>query len=58
MWLTAEAHQGSLELPETQDSINRATPMLTGEFNGTETDVYGGLGLPHLPHPPHVPHSV
>ena len=52
VWLTKQAHDDSLELPETQDAIKRAMPMLTGEFSGTETAVYGGLGLPHLPPPP------
>ena len=50
VWLTRQAHEDSLQLPETQDAIKRAMPMLTGEFSSVETQVHGGLGLPHLPH--------
>ncbi|PRY02736.1 putative quinol monooxygenase [Allonocardiopsis opalescens] len=46
VWESRERHQESLRLPETRAAIERATPMLTGEFTGRELDVAGGLGVP------------
>lgn len=40
-----EAHDTSLQRPETRDAITRAMPMLTGEFTGYEMTVRGGLGV-------------
>ncbi len=45
VWLSAEHHRASLQLPRTQAAIAQAMPMLTGEFNGQERTVVGGLGL-------------
>lgn len=46
LWESKEAHDASLQLPETRDAIARAMPMLTGEFVGYEMTVRGGLGAP------------
>lgn len=45
VWDSKEAHDASLQLPATREAINRAMPMLTGEFTGQETTVVGGLGV-------------
>ena len=45
VWDTAEAHDSSLQLPETKAAISRAMPMLTGEFTRQELVVAGGLGV-------------
>jgi quinol monooxygenase YgiN len=45
VWESKEAHQASLDLPETKEAITKAMPMLTAEFSRVETDVSGGLGL-------------
>jgi quinol monooxygenase YgiN len=44
-WETKEHHDASLRLPETRAAIERAKPMLTGEFTSAETIVVGGLGV-------------
>jgi quinol monooxygenase YgiN len=44
-WESKEHHDASLRLPETRAAIDRATPMLTGEFTGVETTIVGGLGV-------------
>lgn len=41
LWESAEAHQGSLALPEVQASIAAARPLLSGEFGGFRFDVVG-----------------
>lgn len=46
IWESKEAHAASLELPAVREAIEKAMPMLTGEFTGSEFDVLGGLGLP------------
>ncbi|MBU2669139.1 antibiotic biosynthesis monooxygenase [Actinoplanes bogorensis] len=43
IWESREAHDASLQLPETRAAIGRAMPMLTGEFTSQETVVAGGL---------------
>lgn len=43
-WRSKNAHAASLQLPETKEAIAKAMPMLTGEFNGQETTIVGGLG--------------
>ncbi|WBB50335.1 antibiotic biosynthesis monooxygenase [Verrucosispora sp. WMMA2044] len=45
VWESKEQHDASLQLPETRAAINKAMPMLTGEFTGQEVTVVGGLGL-------------
>jgi len=41
LWESAEAHQASLALPEVQESIAAARPLLSGEFGGFQFDVVG-----------------
>ena len=41
LWESAEAHQGSLALPEVRASIEAARPLLSGEFGGFRFDVVG-----------------
>ena len=43
VWESKEQHDASLRLPETRAAIDRAMPMLTGEFTGQELTVAGGL---------------
>ncbi|MFG1926979.1 putative quinol monooxygenase [Cryptosporangium sp. NPDC048952] len=45
VWQTREAHDASLQLPETRAAIGTAMPLLTGEFTSQETVVVGGLGV-------------
>ncbi|WP_077063404.1 putative quinol monooxygenase [Streptomyces johnsoniae] len=44
VWESKEAHDASLDLPEAQDAIAAAMPLLTGEFTRQETTIVGGLG--------------
>ncbi|NJP34200.1 putative quinol monooxygenase [Micromonospora thermarum] len=46
IWQSREHHAASLRLPETRAAIERAMPMLTGEFTGQELSLVGGLGVP------------
>jgi len=41
LWRSAEAHQASLRLPEVQESIAAARPLLSGEFGGFRFEVAG-----------------
>lgn len=41
LWVSAEAHRASLQLPEVQASIAAARPLLSGEFGGFQFDVVG-----------------
>ncbi|MBC3763517.1 putative quinol monooxygenase [Quadrisphaera oryzae] len=41
VWDSAEAHRASLQLPEVQEAIAAARPMLSGEFGGFRFDVVG-----------------
>jgi quinol monooxygenase YgiN len=45
VWDSKQAHDASLQLPETRAAIGRAMPMLTGEFTSQEVTVVGGLGV-------------
>jgi quinol monooxygenase YgiN len=45
VWGTREQHDASLGFPAPRAAIERAMPLLTGEFTRVETDVRGGLGL-------------
>ncbi len=42
-WQSKQHHEASLELPETKTAIDKAMPMLTGQFTGHELTVMGGL---------------
>jgi quinol monooxygenase YgiN len=46
MWQSKQHHDDSLQLPETKQAIATAMPMLTGEFDGHELLMVGGLGYP------------
>lgn len=41
VWDSAEAHRASLQLPEVQEAIAAARPLLSGEFGGFRFDVVG-----------------
>lgn len=41
LWDSAQAHRASLELPEVQESIAAARPLLSGEFGGFNFDIVG-----------------
>ena len=41
LWDSAEAHRASLALPQVQDAIARARPLLDGTFGGHRFDVAG-----------------
>jgi quinol monooxygenase YgiN len=45
IWVSKEAHDASLQLPEVKAAIAKTMPLLTGEFTGQEVDVVGGLGV-------------
>ena len=44
VWSSKEAHDASLQLPETRAAIGAAMPMLTGDFSNAELTIRGGLG--------------
>lgn len=46
VWESERHHRESLQLPETRDAIERAKPMLTGDFAAHPLRVCGGLGVP------------
>jgi quinol monooxygenase YgiN len=46
VWVSKEAHDDSLQLPEVKAAIARTMPLLTGEFTSQELDIAGGLGVP------------
>jgi len=41
LWTSAEAHRASLQLPEVQQAIAEARPLLSGVFGGYRFDVVG-----------------
>ena len=41
LWTSAEAHRSSLELPEVQQAIAAARPLLSGQFGGFAFNVIG-----------------
>jgi len=41
LWDSAEAHRASLALPQVQDAIARARPLLDGTFGGHRFTVVG-----------------
>ena len=46
VWVSKQAHDDSLQLPEVKAAIARTMPLLTGEFTSQELDIAGGLGVP------------
>jgi quinol monooxygenase YgiN len=46
VWDSKQAHDDSLQLPSVKAAIAEAMPLLTGEFDGHECAIAGGLGLP------------
>jgi quinol monooxygenase YgiN len=46
VWVSKQAHDDSLQLPEVKAAIAKTMPLLTGEFTSQELDVAGGLGVP------------
>lgn len=49
VWTSKDAHDASLELPSVKQAIAEAMPLFTGEFEGVELSVVGGIGLPEQP---------
>lgn len=41
LWESAEAHQGSLQLPDVKAAIDEVVPMLTGQFESQDFNVVG-----------------
>ena len=41
LWESAEAHQGSLQLPDVKAAIDEVVPMLTGQFESQDFTVVG-----------------
>ena len=41
LWTSADAHAGSLALPEVRESIAAARPLMSGDFGGFRFDVVG-----------------
>lgn len=41
LWTSAEAHRESLQLPQVQQAIAAARPMLSGQFDGFHFEVVG-----------------
>lgn len=46
VWDTVASHQASLKLPEVQDAISKARPIIAGFGERFETAPVGGAGLP------------
>jgi quinol monooxygenase YgiN len=46
VWTDQASHEGSLKLPEVQETIARARPLIAGFGQRTVTDPRGGVGLP------------
>ncbi|MBN8553582.1 MAG: antibiotic biosynthesis monooxygenase [Caulobacterales bacterium] len=45
VWIDRESHQASLHLPQVQDAIRLARPILAGFGERFETVPIGGLGI-------------
>jgi quinol monooxygenase YgiN len=45
VWQSKAHHEASLRLPATRAAIEKAMPLLTGEFTRQELTVVGGLGV-------------
>ncbi|KQZ14356.1 antibiotic biosynthesis monooxygenase [Mesorhizobium sp. Root554] len=46
VWTDRESHKASLSMPQVQDAITRARPMIAGFEFQIETEPVGGFGLP------------
>ena len=46
VWVSKQAHDDSLRLPETRAAIAKTMPLLTDDFTSQELDIVGGLGVP------------
>ena len=46
IWQDADSHKASLSLPQVQDAISRARPIIAGFDFRFETEPAGGYGLP------------
>ena len=46
VWDDAASHKASLALPQVQDAITRARPLIVGFEFQVETEPAGGVGLP------------
>ena len=45
VWQSKAHHDASLQLPSARAAIEKAMPLLTGEFTRQELTVVGGLGV-------------
>ena len=45
VWQSQQEHDASLQTAEAREAIDKAMPMLTGEFTSQELTVVGGLGI-------------
>lgn len=45
VWIDRESHQASLQLPQVQDAISRAKPLIAGFGSRNETVPVGGVGI-------------
>ncbi len=46
VWTDRESHKASLSIPQVQEAIARARPMIAGFEFQIETEPAGGFGLP------------
>ncbi|MDR7034754.1 putative quinol monooxygenase [Mesorhizobium sp. BE184] len=46
VWTDRESHKASLSMPQVQEAITRARPMIAGFEFQIETEPVGGFGLP------------
>ncbi|MBZ9678733.1 putative quinol monooxygenase [Mesorhizobium sp. ES1-1] len=46
VWIDAESHKNSLQLPDVQAAIAKARPFIAGFEFQVETNPVGGFGLP------------
>lgn len=46
VWTDQASHKASLSLPEVQDAIAKARPLIAGFDSSTPTEPVGGVGLP------------
>lgn len=45
VWIDQAHHQGSLQLPQVQEAIGRARPLIAGFGSRNETVPVGGVGI-------------
>lgn len=46
VWTDQESHKASLSMPQVQEAITKARPMIAGFEFQIETEPVGGFGLP------------